>query len=145
MVDDIVYATNLDGNSAVIRDQNENDNEEDEENGDDLSIDSSDDDMSNLQLKDSDLSLDIDGDSDDTDNKKKGSNKLPTMPCCPISGMPMKEPVVAADGHTYEKKAISRWFRTSNKSPLTGQELPHTELIPNYLLISTFQGGHVQV
>jgi hypothetical protein len=28
---------------------------------------------------------------------------LPNMPLCPISQEPMKDPVVAADGHTYER------------------------------------------
>ena len=62
---------------------------------------------------------------------------LPGMPCCPITGLPMIEPVVCADGHTYERHAISRWLLSSNRSPLTGAVLPHTELAPNYLLISS--------
>lgn len=62
---------------------------------------------------------------------------LPGMPCCPITGVPMIEPVVAADGHTYERHAIARWLQTSSRSPLTGEILAHRELVPNYLLLSS--------
>lgn len=68
-----------------------------------------------------------------TDDRKA----LPGMPCCPITGVPMIEPVVAADGHTYERNAIARWLQTSSRSPLTGEILAHRELVPNYLLLSS--------
>ena len=64
---------------------------------------------------------------------------LPNMPLCPISQEPMKDPVVAADGHTYERAAIARWLRTSDKSPLTGAVMPHKELVPNYMLMSSLR------
>ena len=64
---------------------------------------------------------------------------LPNMPSCPITGEPMEHPVVAADGHTYERAAIARWLQASDKSPLTGSVLPHKELVPNYGLLSTLQ------
>jgi U-box domain/C2 domain len=64
---------------------------------------------------------------------------LPGMPCCPIAGEPMVDPVVAADGHTYERNAIARWLQTSDKSPLTGSLLPHKNLVPNYVLLSSLQ------
>jgi hypothetical protein len=51
----------------------------------------------------------------------------------------MREPVVAADGHTYERSAIARWLSTSDKSPLTGSVLPHKNLVPNYMLLSSLQ------
>eukprot|EP00541_Cyclophora_tenuis_P009388 CAMPEP_0116546270 /NCGR_PEP_ID=MMETSP0397-20121206/3136_1 /TAXON_ID=216820 /ORGANISM="Cyclophora tenuis, Strain ECT3854" /LENGTH=213 /DNA_ID=CAMNT_0004070687 /DNA_START=1 /DNA_END=643 /DNA_ORIENTATION=- len=62
---------------------------------------------------------------------------LPGMPCCPITGEPMLDPVVAADGHTYERSAIARWLQTSDKSPMTGSLLPHKELVANYVLLSS--------
>lgn len=40
---------------------------------------------------------------------------------------------------TYEKTAIARWLATSNKSPLTGGVLPHKELVPNYMLLSSLR------
>jgi U-box domain len=72
---------------------------------------------------------------------KSSSEKdaLPGMPNCPITGEPMIDPVVAADGHSYERAAIARWLQTSDKSPLTGSILPHKELVPNYGLLSSLQ------
>jgi hypothetical protein len=64
---------------------------------------------------------------------------LPNMPPCPITGFPMVEPVVAADGHTYERAAIARWLKTSDKSPMTGSVLVHKELVPNYGLMSSVE------
>eukprot|EP00928_Gymnodinium_smaydae_P029072 TRINITY_DN2199_c0_g2_i1.p1 TRINITY_DN2199_c0_g2~~TRINITY_DN2199_c0_g2_i1.p1 ORF type:complete len:681 (+),score=121.26 TRINITY_DN2199_c0_g2_i1:230-2272(+) len=51
---------------------------------------------------------------------------------CPVTHDVMRDPVVSADGYTYERAAIARWFETSRKSPVTGQTLPHTELVPNH-------------
>ena len=48
----------------------------------------------------------------------------------------MAVPVIAADGYTYEMKAITKWLQQSNVSPITGQALTHDKLIPN-LAIST--------
>jgi hypothetical protein len=61
------------------------------------------------------------------------------MPACPITGEPMRDPVVAADGHTYERKAIARWLKSSDKSPLTGSVLTHKNLVSNYMLLSSLQ------
>lgn len=71
------------------------------------------------------------------------SKPLPNMPLCPITSEQMNNPVVAADGHTYEKSAITRWFLTSDKSPLTGLVLPHKDLAPNYSLLSSLQENAV--
>ena len=49
------------------------------------------------------------------------------------------DPVVAADGFTYERSAITRWLKTSNKSPMTGSILIHREVVPNYGLVSNIQ------
>ena len=42
---------------------------------------------------------------------------------CPISHEIMVDPVVAADGHTYEREALARWLSEKNSSPLTGQPM----------------------
>jgi len=42
------------------------------------------------------------------------------------------EPVIAIDGFTYEKASITKWFNSSNKSPMTGQVLETLKLYPNY-------------
>ena len=46
----------------------------------------------------------------------------------------MTEPVIAADGHTYEKAALLDWLQTHNTSPVTGQCLPHARVVPNVLV-----------
>jgi hypothetical protein len=75
----------------------------------------------------------------DDEDEEEARDPLPGMPCCPITGEPMLDPVVAADGHTYERAAIARWLQTSDKSPLTGGILAHKELVPNYMLLSSLQ------
>lgn len=52
---------------------------------------------------------------------------------CPITHRPFHNPVVAADGITYEKDEITDWLYRQNKevSPVTGQLLPHRLLLPN--------------
>lgn len=52
---------------------------------------------------------------------------------CPITLSVMVDPVVAADGQSYERAEITRWFTTSRKNPL-GADLEHTNLIANVSL-----------
>jgi len=72
-------------------------------------------------------------------HRRATAELLPNMPCCPITRDPMRDPVVAADGHTYERSAIVRWLKNSDKSPLTGSVLPHKNLVPNYMLLSSLR------
>ncbi|EOD04963.1 hypothetical protein EMIHUDRAFT_107434 [Emiliania huxleyi CCMP1516] len=58
---------------------------------------------------------------------------------CPITTEIMVEPVVAADGQSYERTAIERWLATKSTSPLTGGELEHSILIPNHNLRRTIR------
>jgi len=53
---------------------------------------------------------------------------------CPITTEVMTDPVMAADGHSYERSAMERWFATKSTSPLTGEELDFTRLFPNHTL-----------
>ena len=46
----------------------------------------------------------------------------------------MMEPVVAADGHTYERAAMQHWLQHPPTSPVTQALLPHTPLVPNLLI-----------
>lgn len=48
----------------------------------------------------------------------------------------MNEPCVAADGYTYDRKAIEEWLQEKNKSPITDLPLPNKNLLPNYTLLS---------
>ena len=46
----------------------------------------------------------------------------------------LDDPVVAADGHTYEKKHITEWLQKSDTSPMTNERMEHKHLIPNLAL-----------
>ena len=58
---------------------------------------------------------------------------------CPITRVVMIDPVSLADGHTYERQAITNWLRLHNKSPKTGAVLPDTRVTPNHVLRSVIQ------
>jgi len=51
----------------------------------------------------------------------------------------MVEPVIAADGHTYERAALEEWLLHHVTSPVTGDFLPHTRIVPNVLIKSAIQ------
>mmetsp|Transcript_28702 Transcript_28702/g.81112 ORF Transcript_28702/g.81112 Transcript_28702/m.81112 type:complete len:226 (+) Transcript_28702:83-760(+) len=54
---------------------------------------------------------------------------------CVITGELFRDPVMCADGHTYERGAIEDWFsRGYSTSPLTNEGLEHTRLLPNHAL-----------
>ncbi len=48
----------------------------------------------------------------------------------------MHDPVVAADGHTYERHEIESWIRSSEgnqvRSPMTSQVFEYLMLVPNH-------------
>lgn len=48
----------------------------------------------------------------------------------------MEDPCVAADGYTYDRKAIEIWLNENNNSPMTKLPLPHKNLLPNYTILS---------
>lgn len=58
---------------------------------------------------------------------------LPPSFVCPITHELMEDPVVTADGQTYERHAILAWFQAHCTSPLTGDRLEHTRLTPNVM------------
>lgn len=52
----------------------------------------------------------------------------------------MQDPVVAADGYTYESEAIKGWLESGHDaSPMTNLKLPHCDLVPNRALRSAIQ------
>jgi hypothetical protein len=54
---------------------------------------------------------------------------------CPISCALMRDPMTAADHHSYERQEIERWFAGGSvKSPLTEADLPNTTLSPTFTL-----------
>ena len=62
--------------------------------------------------------------------------------CCPITKDIMKYPVIAADGHTYEREAIEKWLAQRRTSPVTNQALARTELTPNHSIKSLIAAWH---
>ncbi|CAI5735281.1 unnamed protein product [Hyaloperonospora brassicae] len=75
-----------------------------------------------------------DNESYDGVDRYEGGLAVPEQLICPITGCPMLDPVVAADGHTYEREAILQWFATSDMSPMTGVHMPTTQVFPNFTL-----------
>ncbi|KAJ7565246.1 hypothetical protein O6H91_02G053500 [Diphasiastrum complanatum] len=61
---------------------------------------------------------------------------VPEMFTCPILREVMEDPVIAADGYTYEYAAIKQWLQEHDTSPLTNLPLPHMSLISNIPLRS---------
>ncbi|KAI8564516.1 hypothetical protein RHMOL_Rhmol03G0187700 [Rhododendron molle] len=59
---------------------------------------------------------------------------------CPILQDVMEDPCVAADGYTYDRKAIEIWLEENDNSPMTNLPLPNKILIPNYTLLSAIMG-----
>ncbi len=53
---------------------------------------------------------------------------------CPITCERMCDPVVAADGYSYERSAIEAWLRVNATSPITRAPMASCALIPNRTL-----------
>ena len=71
---------------------------------------------------------------------KEQQREIPDAYLCPITMDPMEDPCIAADGHSYERRAITDWFaRGNNTSPKTGAQLDDTRLFPNHALKSAIQ------
>eukprot|EP01052_Picozoa_sp_SAG31_P000949 SAG31_NODE_30_length_32545_cov_9.378999_12_plen_468_part_00 len=59
---------------------------------------------------------------------------------CPITCDIMADPVICADGHSYERKAIAAWLQNHRTSPRTGLPLEDTKLVPNHALRGAIEG-----
>lgn len=53
---------------------------------------------------------------------------------CPITRSLIRLPVIAADGHTYDRLAMEQWLRKHETSPITGDVLENKLLVPNHNL-----------
>ncbi|WZZ20776.1 hypothetical protein YC2023_122163 [Brassica napus] len=51
---------------------------------------------------------------------------------CPLLKDVMSEPCVAADGYTYDRRAIEEWLADHRTSPVTNLPLQNTNLLPNH-------------
>ena len=71
------------------------------------------------------------------DTPPADSKQIPERLCCPISLELMVRPVIAADGHTYDRSSIEDWLARGNTtSPTTGAKLEHLHLADNHLVRS---------
>jgi len=61
------------------------------------------------------------------------THELPAA-TCPITQEIMEDPVVCADGHSYERSAITQWLLSRDTSPCTNTPLAHRNVVPNYAL-----------
>lgn len=62
----------------------------------------------------------------------QSGSEAPDEFLCPISREVMSDPVIAADGYSYERESIESWIRGKTKtSPMTNLPLLTTLLTPN--------------
>ncbi|WVZ10050.1 hypothetical protein V8G54_014580 [Vigna mungo] len=69
----------------------------------------------------------------------RNSVSAPSQYYCPILQEIMDDPYIAADGFTYEYRAIKAWLSRHNVSPMTKLKLQHSVLTPNHTLRSAIQ------
>ena len=67
-----------------------------------------------------------DDDDDDGVGAEDEDDDAPPEFVCPITNCIMRRPVLAEDGHHYERKAIVRWFHKKKTSPMTNMQIGTT-------------------
>ena len=67
------------------------------------------------------------------------TSHIPNEFLCPISMELMEDPVLCADGQTYERRQIVEWLQRSSTSPMTRQPLSLHTMIPNYALKASIE------
>ncbi|KAI3814472.1 hypothetical protein L1987_14112 [Smallanthus sonchifolius] len=79
-------------------------------------------------------------------SRKVGENRndAPSHFYCPIVQEIMDDPHIAADGFTYEHRAIKIWLERQDASPVTRRRLQHKTLTPNHTLRSAIQDWRLQ-
>ncbi|XP_059634806.1 U-box domain-containing protein 34 [Cornus florida] len=70
---------------------------------------------------------------------ERNNINAPSHYFCPILQDIMDDPHIAADGFTYEHRAIKAWLERHKVSPVTKLRLQHTMLTPNHTLRSAIQ------
>ncbi|KAI3493484.1 hypothetical protein L1887_41876 [Cichorium endivia] len=72
--------------------------------------------------------------------RSEGRCQIPRYFICPIFQEIMQNPMVAADGFTYEEEALKGWLDNGHTtSPVTNVELANSKLVPNLALRSAIQ------
>jgi len=80
-------------------------------------------------------------DSDDSGSEKEKRVLEEITQVCPITQEIMKDPVVASDGHTYERADITKWQHTNGTSPNTSEPIT-AEFKPNVALKKQIEETH---
>lgn len=76
-------------------------------------------------------------DYEDSFTSQSALTNIPDEFRCPISLDLMRDPVIVASGHTYDRSSIAQWINSGHHTcPKSGQRLIHMALIPNYALKS---------
>jgi hypothetical protein len=81
---------------------------------------------------------------DTSPSSSRSDQEIPSDYICPITKQLMKEPVMAFDGHCYERKAIEDYLQSHQKSPVTGKKADFAIVFPNHRLrgeIEVFMKG----
>lgn len=73
-----------------------------------------------------------------------GGEALRKSVCCSITLDVMNNPVVAADGYTYERSAIERWVAAKLCSPMTNEPMG-PQLVPNLALRNVIDAALAQM
>ena len=66
-----------------------------------------------------------------TNNANNSNDAIIESITCPITGMPMTDPVQGPDGHTYERSAITEWLNRNPTSPQTREPMQVSQLKVN--------------
>ena len=69
-------------------------------------------------------------------------DKLFSLFICPLSEEPFKEPVVAADGYTYEKAYLAAYLKKFCNTPMGGKQT--TEFYPNIIVQQLMQNPRIK-
>lgn len=73
-------------------------------------------------------------------NQETVSGMTPEEFICPLSKELMRDPVIVANGQTYDRPFIQKWLKSGNRTcPRTQQVLTHTILTPNQLIREMIQ------
>ena len=49
---------------------------------------------------------------------------------CPISAMPLFDPVIAEDGISYNRSLINKYLKNNDTSPLTRKKISNKTILP---------------
>ncbi|KAJ6902331.1 U-box domain-containing protein 1-like [Populus alba x Populus x berolinensis] len=83
------------------------------------------------------LSASLNRNQDVSSSSQSILSNIPDEFRCPISLDLMKDPVIVASGHTYDRNSIAQWINSGHHTcPKSGKRLIHRALIPNYALKS---------